>query len=142
MLVVETVLSRRLSYADRALEELRGWPALDVCDAGRRAGVGLSAGAGRVVHLRWPGEAELCLTWPVIDRLSAALAASERVSFTQGSDWIRLPLESESDVRLLIPLVSLAIKVSTQGPHVPARRAGSLPLPASGNHGQARVFSR
>ena len=117
---MESALASRLSFADRALEELREWPALQIRDADCPAGVSLAAGPRQIVHLHWPGEAELCLTWPVIERLSVALAGSDRAWFGVGSDWIHLRLECDSDVRLLVPLVSLAIQANTQPPGEPA----------------------
>ncbi len=117
MMGVDTVFASALSFADRALEQLRGWPALEVCRAGCGAGMGLAVGAGQIVHLHRPDEAELYLTWPVIQRLSAALADTEQVRFAAGSDWIRLRLECDSDVRLLVSLVSVAIQANTQPAH-------------------------
>lgn len=111
---VTTVLASKPSFADRALDELREWPALKVCDADCGAGVGLAVRDRQIAYLRGPGQAQLRLTWPVIERLSAVLADSEQVWFIPGSDWIRLRLESDSDVRLLVPLVSLAIQVNTR----------------------------
>jgi hypothetical protein len=119
MMSVQTVLASRPSFADRALEELRHWPALEVCDADCSAGAGLAVRARQIAHLHRSGEAELRLTWPVIERLSAVLTDSERVLFFVGSDWIQLRLESDSDLRLLLPLVSLAIKVNTRASHQP-----------------------
>lgn len=65
---------------------------------------------------RHPGEGhdvvmeELCLTWPVIQRLGDALTASGRIRLDPGSDWIRMPLEGTNDGRLLLLLMSVAIK--------------------------------
>jgi len=53
---------------------------------------------------------ELCLTWPVIQRLGDALTASGRIRLDPGSDWIRMPLEGTNDGRLLLLLMSVAIK--------------------------------
>lgn len=116
---VHAVLATRPSFADLALEGLRQWPDLEACDVDGGAGAGLAVGARHIGRLRRSGEAQLRLTWPVIERLSAAPTGSGRVWFIPGSDWIRLRLESDSDVRLLLPLVSLAIQVHTRASHQP-----------------------
>jgi hypothetical protein len=122
MMGVDTLLASRLSFASRALEQLREWPALKVCRAECGAGMGLAVSAGQIVHLHRPDEAELYLTWPVIRRLSAALADTEQVRFSAGGDWIWLRLDCASDVRLLVSLVSVAIQANTQIAHQPRYR--------------------
>jgi hypothetical protein len=73
-----------------------------------------SAGGAHVIRLRQPDEAELCLTWPVIQRISGALAESGRVRTEAGSDWVQVRLHSTSDVRLAVLLASLAIRAHAQ----------------------------
>ena len=102
-------------FADRAVEQLRQWPALTESSVRGRAGAVFTAGRRQVVHLHRPDEAELRLTRPVIERLRRALACRTRVRVMPGSDWVRLPLECESDVALLAALVSVAIKASRAG---------------------------
>jgi hypothetical protein len=84
MMSVQAVLTSGLPFADYALEELREWPALEVCHTPCAAWVGLAAGPRQIVHLHWPSEAELCLTWPVIERLSAVLAGSRLREWCMG----------------------------------------------------------
>lgn len=106
------------SFADRAAEQLRTWPALEVRDAGHDVTVRLPASTAQVARLRQPDEADLCLTWPVIQRLGGALTAGYRVRVEPGSDWIRVRLHGSSDVRMVVSLVSVAIQAHT--PHQPA----------------------
>jgi Luciferase len=109
---MDAVSPSRPSFADQALEQLREWPALNACRADCGAGMGLAVSTRQIVHLHQPDEAELYLTWPVIQRLRPALAGSEQVQIAPGSDWVRLRLDCTSDVRLLVSLVSVAIKAS------------------------------
>ena len=96
------------SFADRALEQLRRWTALEVLGAGRGGGAVLAVQSRQIVRLHPDDEAELRLTWPVIQRLSAALAEGDKLRFAPGSDWIRLWLGCDSDVRMLMLLASVA----------------------------------
>jgi len=117
--------SRGLPFTDLALEQLRTWPALEVTPPGPGPGAAVRVrGPGTsIARLHHPGTAELCLTWPVIQRLADALTATGRIRISPGSDWIRLPLEGTSDVRLLLLLMSVAIQAH-------AARAGPGPEPS------------
>ncbi|HEV2371318.1 MAG TPA: luciferase family protein [Streptosporangiaceae bacterium] len=119
---VDSILASRPSFADRALGQLSEWPALKVCQADCGAGMGLAVSTHQIIHLHRSDEAELHLTWPVIERLSTALADSDQVHFSPGSNWIRLRLECDSDVRLLVLLVSVAIQANTRPSHGPRYR--------------------
>ncbi len=76
-------------FTDRALEQLRTWPALEVSRTGNGASLRTRGGAALIARLRHPDEAELCLTWPVIQRLGDALAGGGRVRIEPGSDGSR-----------------------------------------------------
>jgi Family of unknown function (DUF5519) len=113
---VDAVRDGGPSFAGRALARMREWPALRSCEADGGAGMALAAGSQQVVHLHRAGEAEVCLTWPVIERLSAALADSGVMGIFPGDDWLRLPLLSDQDVELLGCLASVAIhRASAEG---------------------------
>jgi hypothetical protein len=99
-----------MPFTDVAAEQLRSWPALEVRQTGYGAAVRARGTGVSVARLHHPDAAELCLTWPVIQRLADALAASGRIRVDQGSDWIRVPLTGTSDVRLLLLLMSVAIQ--------------------------------
>lgn len=106
---VDAVRDGGPSFAGRALARMREWPALRTCEPDGGPGVALAAGARQVVHLHRAGEAEICLTWPVIERLSAALADSGVTGIFPGDDWLRLSLLTDQDVELLGCLASVAI---------------------------------
>lgn len=107
-------VGRAVRFTDLAFEQLRSWPALEVRKTGYGAAVHARGPGVSVARLHHPNAAELCLTWPVIRRLGDALAASGRIRFDPGSDWIRMPLEGTSDVRLLLLMMSVAIKAHQQ----------------------------
>jgi hypothetical protein len=100
----------RTSFANRAAEQLREWPALQVRRGGTRVTLREPGNPADLARLRRPDEAELRLTWPVIRRLGHAFTADSRIHIEPGSDWVRVRLHGTSDVRLLVTLVSLAIR--------------------------------
>ena len=102
-------------FADRALGQLRTGPALEVRRTGNGASVRTRGSAALIARLRHPDEAELCLTWPVIERLGDALADDGRVRIEPGSDWVAMPLQGSSDLRLLLLLMSVAIRAHAPG---------------------------
>lgn len=101
------------SFADRALEQLRRWPALQVCDSDCGVATGVAVSSGQIVHLHQPDEVRLCLTWPVIQRMSDALTENGQVHLEPDSDWVRVSLDSDGDIGLLISLVSVAIQANS-----------------------------
>jgi Luciferase len=112
------------TYADRALEQLRKWPALRVGETGCGVAIGVAAGPAEIVHLHQPDEARLCLTRPVIERLSGALDGNDQVQAEPDSDWIRVRLHSDGAVALLVSLVSVAIQAHSRHADAPVAAAG------------------
>jgi Luciferase len=92
------------------------------CARGIRGGLRRNHGRGvrtaQIIHLHKPDEARLLLTQPVIERLSDALNGNGQVLVEPSSDWVRVHLDSDGDVGLLVALVSLAIQAN-QRPHRP-----------------------
>lgn len=115
------------SFAGRAVEQLRRWPSLTLCRTGSGAVRGLALGTRQIMHLHDENEAELYLTAPVIRRMREALLESGRVAVEPGGDWVRVGLDSDSDVQLLISLVSVAIKANATAAGEPHR--GITPCP-------------
>jgi len=103
-----------VAFADLALDQLRSWPALEVRTTGYGAAIRVRGPGVGVARLHHPDAAELCLTWPVVQRLGGALTAGGRIRVDQGADWVRVPLEGASDVRLLLLLMSVAIRAHRQ----------------------------
>ncbi|WP_460344172.1 hypothetical protein [Actinoallomurus acanthiterrae] len=124
---------------DRVFEELRGWRALRECRADCGGGRALAVGASQVLHLHG-GEAVLRLTWPVIRRMGVALLECAAVKPGYRADWVRIRLDGDGDVRLLVALVSVAIKANAFSAHEPgAARSGScLPVGLKAGWEQSR----
>ncbi|MEO3787075.1 luciferase family protein [Actinocorallia sp. B10E7] len=95
-------------FSQRVLTLTRTWPNVTVqkADCGRGAAL-VSAGC-QVVHLHGGDEAELLLGEKSVARLSPVLGESGRAWLDDRS--VRLRLDGDSDVRMLLSLLSLAIK--------------------------------
>jgi hypothetical protein len=106
-------LQAGVSFAERVVDQLRAWPALSVCRVDCGGSRGLALSTRQIVHLHTANEAELYLTWPVIQRMHEVLLASGRVTLDPGEDWVRIRLDGDSDVRLLTSLVSVAIQANS-----------------------------
>jgi hypothetical protein len=113
--------------ADRAFRQLRGWPALTVCIAHNGAGKGLALRTRQIVHLHDQDQAEVYLTRPVVQRMAEVLSESGRVTMEPGDEWVRVRLDSPSDVTLLASLVSVAIKANAPAMGTPHRAIGPCP---------------
>ncbi|MCW2901441.1 MAG: hypothetical protein JWO67_3706 [Streptosporangiaceae bacterium] len=120
-------LMNTASFADRVADQLRGWPALSVCPVDSGTSSGFALDTHQIVHLHSANEAELYLTWPVIQRMHKVLRGSGQVMLVPGEEWVRVHLDSDSDVRVLMSLVSVAIQANVQ----PERRRRPSPCPKS-----------
>ncbi|GLY78912.1 luciferase family protein [Actinoallomurus iriomotensis] len=103
------------SLAGRLTAQLDAWPAVRAGRAGCGVGTGFSPAQrveAQIVHLHGGDEAELHLTRPVIARLGDALLKSGRVAVTPGGDWVRVRLDTESDVALVMSLASVALQAN------------------------------
>jgi hypothetical protein len=118
------------SSAGRVIASLSAWPGVRTAPADCGVGVGVGTLAGQVLHFHDESYADLRLTRPVLDRMHEALAHSGRIFMVPGDDWIGIRLETASDVALLVPLVSVAIKANLGVPPVAAAGA-----PACGGAG-------
>lgn len=101
-----------VSMAGRLSARLGEWPAV----RRGRDGYGAVAADGSVrpvLHLHGAGTMELCLTRPMIDRLGDTLRDERGVEVRPGEDWVRVRLDTESDVALALTLISLAIQAIT-----------------------------
>lgn len=114
------------SFAGRVIALLSAWPGVRTAPADCGVGVGVRTLAGQILHLHHESYADLRLTRPVIDRMHEALEHSRRVFVVPDDDWIGIRLETPSDVGLLIPLVSVAIKANLGVPAPPVT-VGNVP---------------
>ncbi len=123
------------SLAGRLTTQLDTWPAVRADRAECGVGTGFSAGASRpgtqIVHLHGGDEVELYLTRPVVARLGDALLSSGRVFLTPGGGWVRVRLDTESDVSLVMSLASVAIQTQLVGGAEPSPDADIPPCQAA-----------
>jgi hypothetical protein len=109
------------SSAGHALAQLSTWPSIEARSADCGLGVGVGTRAGQVLHFHDEDHAALCLTRPLIHRFHDVLVQSG-VDVIPGDDWIAMRLETPTDTRVLVTLVSAAIKASfPASPHGPFR---------------------
>ncbi|WP_438295073.1 luciferase domain-containing protein [Streptomyces sp. HUAS TT7] len=107
-----------------------------------------------MVHFHSGFAADLHLTHTAIERLRPELRHSTAIRLKPGSAWVTILLDCDSDVDLLLTLVSVALKAHTDSPPnplpspctwyrpaVPLQRVGEqtvLELPAAGMFPAAR----
>lgn len=144
------------SLAGRVADMLARWPELRICRAECGQGPALALGRRQVVHLPAGHEAELRLGAPAVRRLRPALDATgqliapsgtrtppedrTRLAVPAGADpaadaeeWVRIRMDGESDMHLVLALTSVAIAASTD------RGPGARPCPrARRMHGYVR----
>jgi hypothetical protein len=126
-------VTREGSYIDRVIAQVTAWPSVSASRADCGMGVGLSVNTHQIVHLHTPGGAHVRLTRPVILRMEDALLHSGRVEVEPSEDWVSVRLDSDSDVALLVSLVSVAIKATaTEPPGVSRRAAHQCPAATRG----------
>lgn len=102
------------SLLRRLTAQLDAWPVMSIglAECGMGTGFAERLAGTQVVHLHGGDEVELRLTWPVIVRLGDALRECGRVTITPGGDWVRIRLDTASDVELVMSLASVAIKAA------------------------------
>jgi hypothetical protein len=109
--------------AGHLMAHLAAWPGMSAGAAECGVGVGFTTVTPRsgiqVVHLHGGDEADLYLTRPVVARLGEVLRQSGRILIMPNQDWIRVNLDTESDVELAMSLTSVAIQANTPGPDQP-----------------------
>ncbi|TMQ89171.1 hypothetical protein ETD83_39175 [Actinomadura soli] len=125
--------------AGRVVNELARWPGLRVCRAECGRGAALALGPRQIVHLPGDHEAELRLGAPAVRRLGPALndsrqlialsmtepaacpddphaAHAAHVEIGDGADpeeWVRIRMDGDADVSLILSLASIAIAAGT-----------------------------
>ncbi len=104
------------STADRVAAQLTTWPGLQAGRPSCGAGHGFGVHGDQILHLHTGDEADLRLTGPFVQRLSAVLAESGQVVIRPGDDWVTVRLDSDTTGSLLISLMSLAIRSQAERP--------------------------
>ncbi|MFC8242811.1 luciferase domain-containing protein [Streptomyces chartreusis] len=105
-----------MTLAQRAIEQLQAWPDLSSGPAGCGTGRALRTVHSEIVHFHSDRDVDLHLTVPAIRRLRDDLQVSTAIRLVPGSDWVTVHLDCDTDVDLLMSLVSAALKAHQQRP--------------------------
>ncbi|MDH6488651.1 UNVERIFIED_CONTAM: hypothetical protein RKD50_004949 [Streptomyces canus] len=105
-----------MTLAERALERLEAWSDLSTGLPSCGAGLALRSGHSEIVHFHPGRDVDLHLTEPAIRRFHDDLQESTAVRLLPGSRWVTVHLDCETDVDLLMSLVSMALKAHHAGP--------------------------
>jgi hypothetical protein len=105
-----------MTLAQRALERLDTWPDLTVGPASCGTGRALRSAHSEIVHFHTDHEADLHLTGGAIERFSGDLAESTAIRIVPGSRWVTVHLDCDTDIDLLLSLVSVALHAHRAGP--------------------------
>ncbi|MFD4571924.1 luciferase family protein [Streptomyces sp. NPDC058417] len=99
-----------MTLADRAMQRLEVWPDLSTGQASCGAGRALRSVHSEILHFHSGRDVDLHLTVPAILRIHADLEESTAVRVVPGSRWVTVHLDCDTDVDLLMSLVSVALK--------------------------------
>jgi hypothetical protein len=99
-----------MTTGSRAMTRLADWP--DLVEARPSCGTGraLRCDGGEIAHFHSGRLADVHLSAPAIWRLRGDLLGSTALRLVPGSAWVTVRLECESDIDLLLTLVSVALK--------------------------------
>ncbi|MGW2565685.1 luciferase domain-containing protein [Streptomyces sp. NPDC001537] len=109
-----------MTPAQRAMDQLAAWPDLSPCEAGCGTGRALRSARDEIVHFHSERDVDLHLTARAIQRLHYDFAESTAIRLVPGSRWVTVHLDCETDVDLLLSLVSVALKAHSAHPGHPA----------------------
>ncbi|MER7057948.1 MULTISPECIES: luciferase family protein [unclassified Streptomyces] len=127
-----------MTLAQRALERLQAWPDLTAGPASCGTGRALRSVRDEIVHFHSDRDVDLHLTHRAIQRFQYDLGASSAIRMIPGSRWVTVHLDCDTDVDLLLSLVSIALKAHQARPpaDLPSkcnfRRVTVLPRSAAG----------
>jgi hypothetical protein len=98
------------------MTRLADWPDLvedrPSCGTGRA----LRTDSAEIAHFHSDRIVDVHLSAPAIWRLKSDLKNSTALRLVSGSAWVTVRLECESDIDLLLTLVSVALKAHQSGP--------------------------
>ncbi|GHH17053.1 luciferase family protein [Streptomyces lanatus] len=113
-----------MTLAQRAMERLSAWPDLTSGPAGCGAGRALRSVHSEIVHFHSDRDVDLHLTVAAIARFHDDLRDSTAIHLVPGSGWVTVHLDCDTDVDLLMSLVSAALKAHGSTPSPAGRPAG------------------
>lgn len=123
-----------MTAASRALTRLATWPDLTevrpTCGTGRA----LRSGGVEIAHFHSDRSVDLHLTAKAIRRFERDLRHSTAIRLLPGSPWVTVHLECETDIDLLLTLVSAALQAHQRHPD-----ADATALPRCNDHREAAL---
>ncbi|MEW2167693.1 luciferase family protein [Streptomyces sp. NPDC007084] len=117
-----------MTLASRAMMRLAVWPDLAETRPSCGTGRALRADGSEILHFHTDHDVDLHLTDRAIRRFADHLKGSTAVRVVPGSRWVTIHLEVDSDIDLLLTLVSVALQA-----HLNGRLAGDTGLSAACN---------
>ncbi|MBV7697937.1 luciferase family protein [Streptomyces sp. TRM70350] len=114
-----------MTLAQRALEQLQAWPDLTAGPASCGTGRAVRSARSEIAHFHTAHDVDLHLTSRAIRRFAHDLSVSTAIRLVPGSRWVTVHLDCDTDVDLLLSLVSVALQAhQEQPPAEPARPGG------------------
>jgi hypothetical protein len=109
-----------MSAAERAKEQLVGWPDLMLSQSSCGVGSSLSSEGREIVHFHTGPQTDVQLTPAAIARLDERLRESTAVRLHPDSGWVTVLVECDTDIDLLSTLVSVALQANAAQHPAPA----------------------
>ncbi|MFB9463954.1 luciferase domain-containing protein [Streptomyces cinereospinus] len=105
-----------MTLAQRALERLAVWPDLTAGPASCGTGRAVRTARSEIAHFHSARDVDLHLTRRAIRRIAQDLSVSTAIRLVPGSRWVTVHLDCDTDVDLLLSLVSVALQAHQAGP--------------------------
>ncbi|MFF4350110.1 luciferase family protein [Streptomyces sp. NPDC001530] len=105
-----------MTLALRAMTRLADWPDLAEVRPSCGTGRALCSAQGEIVHFHTDHDVDLHLTDRAIRRFEDHLKGATAVRMVPGSRWVTIHLEVDSDIDLLLTLVSVALQAHQSWP--------------------------
>ncbi|GGS49743.1 luciferase family protein [Streptomyces griseoviridis] len=105
-----------MTLAQRALERLQDWPDLTAGPASCGTGQALRSVHDEIIHFHSDRDVDLNLTRRAVQRFHYDLGGSSAIHLVPGSRWVTVHLDCETDIDLLMSLVSIALKAHQTWP--------------------------
>ncbi|MFD5568593.1 luciferase domain-containing protein [Streptomyces cadmiisoli] len=99
-----------MTLAQRALERLQAWPDLTAGPASCGTGRAVRSARSEIAHFHTPHDVDLYLAGRAIGRFADDLRESTAIRLVPGSRWVTVHLDCDTDVDLLLSLVSVALQ--------------------------------
>ncbi|MEU1181254.1 luciferase family protein [Streptomyces sp. NPDC005820] len=112
-----------MTTAWHALAQLVSWPDLTEIRSSCGTGRALGSARGEIAHFHSDRSVDLLLTSRAIRHYERDLRRSTAIRLVPGSHWVTVRLECESDVSLLMTLMSAALRAHQDQPDALAASA-------------------